>query len=44
MDESNLLENIVKFDNKSRPISKEDKEKKDILNAYMHMLFMKVEN
>ena len=31
MDQSNLFENIVKFDNKSRPISKEDNEKKDIL-------------
>ena len=29
MDQSNVLENILKFDNKSRPRSKEDKEKSD---------------
>ena len=29
MDQTNLLENIVKFNNKSRPRSKEDKAKKE---------------
>ena len=31
MDQSNLIENMVKFDNKSRSRSKEDKEKKRYL-------------
>ena len=31
MDQSNLLENVVKFNKKSRPRKKEDKEKKEIL-------------
>ena len=31
MDQSNLLENMVEFNNKTRPKSKEDKEKKEIL-------------
>ena len=43
MDQSNLLENMVKFINKSRPRSKEDKEKKEILTK-VHMLLTKVEN
>ena len=42
MDQSNLLENTVKFNNKSRPRLKEDKEKKILLKV--HMLFMMVEN
>ena len=37
MDQANLLENMVKFNNKSRPRSKEDKDKKrntfDCVNA-----------
>ena len=39
MDQSNLLENIVEFNNKSRAKNKEDKDKKRV-----EMLFMKVEN
>ena len=42
MDQSNLLENIVKFNNKSRPRLKEDKKKKVLLKV--HMLSMMVEN
>ena len=42
MDQSNLLENIVKFINKSKSRSKEDKGKKR--GTKVHMLFMKVEN
>ena len=43
MDQTNLLENLAKFDNKSRPISKEENEKKKILMK-VHMLFIKVKN
>ena len=43
MGQSNLLENMVEFNNKTRPKSKEDKEKKEIvLITKVH--FMKVEN
>ena len=40
MDQSNLLENMVEFNNKTRSKSKEDKEKKEITRVH----FMKVEN
>ena len=43
MDQNNLLKNIVKLNNKSRPRLKKDKGKKEILMK-MYMLFMKVEN
>ena len=42
-DQSNLLENIVEFNNKSRPTTKEDKMKKEIL-LIVQMLFMKIDN
>ena len=42
-DQSNLLKDIVEFDNKSRPRTKEGKGKKEIL-VKVHMLFMKVDN
>ena len=41
--QSNLLENMVKFDNKSRSRLKEHKKKKGVLMK-VHMLFTKVEN
>ena len=41
--QSNLLENMVKFDNKSRSRLKEHKKKKEVLMK-VHMLFTKVEN
>ena len=34
MDQRNLFENIVKFNNKSRPRSKEDKKKDTYENAH----------
>ena len=43
MNQTNLLENMVKFDNKSRPKSKDDKDKKGIL-LIVYVLFMRVEN
>ena len=42
-DQNNLLKNIVKFNNKSGPETKEGKDKKEILTK-VYMLFMKVEN
>ena len=42
-DQSNLLKNIVEFNNKSRPKKKEGKYKKEIL-LKVHMVFMKVKN
>ena len=42
MDQSNLLENIVKFNNNSRPRLKQVKEKTILLKV--QMLFMMVEN
>ena len=42
-DQSNLLVNMVKFDNKSRSRLKEHKKKKEVLMK-VHMLFTKVEN
>ena len=42
-DQSNLLENITEFDDKSRPRSKEDKDKKEVLKK-VHMLIMRVHN
>ena len=42
MDQRNILTNIVEFNDKSRPRTKEDKDKKEIL-MNVHMLFMKVE-
>ena len=42
MYETNLLENLVEPNNKSRP-KKEAKDKKEIVMV-VHMLFMKVEN
>ena len=42
-DQSNLLKNIVEFNNKSRPKSKEGKDKKEMFMK-VHMLFVKVEN
>ena len=41
--QSNLLENMVKFDNKSRSRLKEHKKKKEVLMK-VYMLFTKVEN
>ena len=41
--QSNLLKNIVEFNNKSRPKNKEVEDKKEIL-IKVHMLFMKVKN
>ena len=41
--QSNLLRNIVEFNNTSRPKTKEGKDKKEILME-LHMLLMKVEN
>ena len=41
--QSNLLENMVKLDNKSRSRLKEHKKKKEVLMK-VHMLFTKVEN
>ena len=43
MNQSYLLQNIVEFNNKSRPRTAEGKDKKEIL-VKVHMLFMKVEN
>ena len=42
-DQSNLLQNIVEFNNKSRPTTTEGKNKKEIVMK-VHMLFMKVED
>ena len=42
-DQSNLLKNIVEFNNKSRPKNIEVEDKKEIL-LKVHMLFMKVKN
>ena len=42
-DQRNLLENILEFDNKSRPKTKEGKSRKEILMK-VHMLFVKVKN
>ena len=42
-DQSNLLKNIVEFNKKSRPRTKEYGDKKEILMK-VHMLFMKDEN
>ena len=42
-DQSNLLKNIVEFNNKSRPKNKEGKDKKEMFMK-VHMLFVKVEN
>ena len=42
-DQSNLLENLVEFQNKSKPKNKEGKDKKEIFMK-VRMLFMKVEN
>ena len=42
-DKSNLLNNILEFNNKSRPRSKEGKDKKEILMKE-HMLFTRVKN
>ena len=44
MDQRNLLENMVKFNNKSRPKSKEDHDKEKEILMKVHMLFMKFEN
>ena len=41
--QSNLLKNIVEFNDKSRPKNKEVEDKKEIL-IKVHMLFMKVKN
>ena len=41
--QSNLLKNLIKFNNKSRPKKKKIRIKKEILMKE-HMLFMKVEN
>ena len=43
MNQSNLLKNIVKINNKTSPGTRECKDKKQIL-VKVHMLFMKVEN
>ena len=40
-DQSTLLKNIVEFNNKSRPRTKEGKDKKETLMK-VHILFMKV--
>ena len=42
MDLTDLLNNIVDFSEKSKPRSKEDKDKKKLL--VLQVLFMKVEN
>ena len=42
-DQSNLLENIIEFDDKSRPRSKEGKDEKEVLKK-VHMLIMRVHN
>ena len=42
-DQNNLLNNIVEFDNKSRPRSKEGKDKKEIVMK-VQMFFNTVEN
>ena len=41
--QSNLLENIIEFNEKSRPRTKEGKDKKEILMK-LYMLFIKIEN
>ena len=43
MDQSNLLKNLVEFNNKSRPRTTEGKDKKRIL-IKVHMPFMKAKN
>ena len=43
MTQSNLLSSTVGFNNKSRPRSKEGKDKKEILMK-VHMLFIRVKN
>ena len=43
MDQSNLLKNLVEFNNTSRPTTIEGKDKKGILMK-VHMFFAKVEN
>ena len=43
MDQSNLLKNLVEFNNKSRPRTIEGKNKKRILTK-VHMPFMMAEN
>ena len=40
MDETNLLEKMVKFNNRSKARSKENKEKKEILTK-VHMLLIR---
>ena len=42
VDQSNLIENMVEFTNKSRPKPKEGKENKEIL-LIVQVLFMRVE-
>ena len=43
MDESNLLKNVIEFNNKSRPRTIEGKDKKEILTK-VYTLFIKAEN
>ena len=42
-DQSNLLKNIIEFNEKSRPRTKEGKDEKEILMK-LYILFIKIEN
>ena len=42
-DQSNLLKNIIEFNEKSRPRTKEGKDEKEILMK-LYMIFIKIEN